>query len=209
MSPTIVIDLLILLFSVIVHEIAHGWVALKLGDPTAKNMERLTLNPIPHIDPFLTILLPAVMVLSTGHFFGGAKPVIVEPNNFRNPKRDMALVGAAGPASNLILAILGVIIFKILVSFGLVNQMVHDILISLVIINTVLMAFNLIPLPMLDGSKILMYFLSNRGIEKYNQLSHYGLIIIIAIILLGDLIGTSILGLFIRPFLVVAHNLFY
>ncbi|PIE77568.1 MAG: site-2 protease family protein [Candidatus Delongbacteria bacterium] len=209
MSPIIVIIILALLFSVVVHEVAHGYVAYKLGDPTAKNMGRLTLNPIPHIDPIWTILIPTVMYMTVGFVFGGAKPVPVNYYNLRKPKRDMALVAAAGPLSNLLLAIISITLFKFFVSLGFVNQILHDLLYYMVMVNTVLMAFNLLPIPPLDGSKILMGVLSNEQAEKYEEFSSYGFIIIFGILLLGDVIGTSILGLFLKPFIAIAHNAFY
>ncbi|MFA6653990.1 MAG: site-2 protease family protein, partial [Candidatus Delongbacteria bacterium] len=154
--------IIVLLFSVVFHEVSHGWVAFKLGDDTAHKMGRLTLNPIPHIDPYMTVLLPLMLGFMTGWrvMFGGAKPVPVNPYNFKNPKKGMAITAAAGPVSNLILITASVILFRILVTLGFVekydvqmrfftNEMnfVDAFFVYAVLINTVLMVFNLIPIP--------------------------------------------------------------
>ena len=220
-DSSVIIIIVVLLFSVIFHEVAHGWVAFKLGDPTAKNLGRLTLDPIPHIDPIMTIIVPIFLYMTMGFAFGGAKPVPVNPYNFKNPKRDMALVAAAGPASNLILAIVAIILYKIFLSFGILEPMTNSRFyaedISLlenlfqftVIINVVLMVFNLFPIPPLDGSKILMGFLSHENAMKFESFSRYGFIIIIGIILLGDVIHFSILGSVINPVINFSLNLLF
>ncbi|MEJ0021369.1 MAG: site-2 protease family protein [Candidatus Doudnabacteria bacterium] len=155
MDPiSIIIFILILLFSVIFHEVAHGLVAEKLGDPTAREAGRLTLNPIPHIDPFGSILLPLFLFWAThGMFvFGAAKPVPVDYRNFKNLKRDMFLVAIAGVATNFLLAILAAAVFRLVPNISAMGQ---DLLIETVSLNLVLCFFNLIPVPPLDGSKVL------------------------------------------------------
>ncbi|HQO10776.1 MAG TPA: site-2 protease family protein [Clostridiales bacterium] len=216
MSSAIVIMIIVLLFSVVFHEVAHGWTAYVLGDKTAYRMGRLTLNPIPHIDPVMTVLMPLVLGFVTNwqFMFGGAKPVPVNPFNFKKPKRDMAICAAAGPLSNLILIALTIILYKILVMLGFIdnyevvrrpnyNEMNYadTFFVYAVMINSVLMAFNLIPIPPLDGSKVLMGFLSYKQAEKFESLSRYGLYILLGIFLLESIFKFSIFGLVIYPFI--------
>jgi Zn-dependent protease len=216
MSSAIVIMIIVLLFSVVFHEVAHGWTAYVLGDKTAYRMGRLTLNPIPHIDPVMTVLMPLVLGFVTNwqFMFGGAKPVPVNPFNFKKPKRDMAICAAAGPLSNLILIALTIILYKILVMLGFIdnyevvrrlnyNEMnfADTFFVYAVMINSVLMAFNLIPIPPLDGSKVLMGFLSYKQAEKFESLSRYGLYILLGIFLLESIFNFSIFGLVIYPFI--------
>ena len=198
-DASVVILIVVLLFSVVVHEVAHGWSADKMGDPTARNQGRLTLNPIMHIDLFWTILLPLILYLSAGLLFGGAKPVPVNPYNFKNPKKGMAISAAAGPLSNLILAVIGIIVFKIVMIFGVYDQFVNNFIAHFVFINLVLMSFNLLPIPPLDGSKVLMGFMSYRSAAKYESMSQYGFFIIIGLILIGDLTKVSIFSYMLIP----------
>lgn len=164
MDPiSIVIFILILLFSVIFHEIAHGLMAERLGDPTARLAGRLTLNPIPHIDPIGSILLPVVLLLiHSPILFGAAKPVPVDYRNLKNLRRDMFLVALAGPFTNFILAILAALVFRLVPNISTAGQ---ALLIETVSLNLVLCLFNLIPIPPLDGSKVLASLLGfiNRG----------------------------------------------
>ncbi len=188
----IFIILPILLFSVIVHEIAHGWTALQCGDPTARDAGRLTLNPIPHIDPFMTVILPLLLIVSrAGFVIGGAKPVPVNPYLFRHGERDNVLVSAAGAGANLLLALTAFLLS--LVAIGIyraagVRVMVDLLgLLNLVIfINLLLANFNLLPIPPLDGSHILAYFLKGEVKRSYLRLSRYGFMVLIGVILLGD-----------------------
>jgi len=190
----IIIILPILLFSVIVHEIAHGWTALRCGDPTARDAGRLTLNPIPHIDPFMTILLPLLLIVSgAGIVFGGAKPVPVNPYLFRRGERDNVLVSASGAAANLLLALAAFLLSLLAIGFyratgyGLVIELLG--LLNLVIfINLLLANFNLLPIPPLDGSHILAYFLRGETKAAYLRLSRYGFMVLLGVILLGDLL---------------------
>ncbi|MCE5299752.1 MAG: site-2 protease family protein [Spirochaetia bacterium] len=185
----IAMQLTVLIFAIIIHEVSHGYVAYLLGDNTAKAQGRLTLNPIPHIDPVWSILVPVILVFTRSPFlFGGAKPVPINPNNFRNPKRDMMLSSLAGPGSNITLAVLCAIILKLtllipaLSSPGLLVFMKYGI-----IINVMLAALNLVPIPPLDGSKILAYFLPDRWAWKYMALEQYGMIIFMVLIFTGVL----------------------
>jgi len=195
----IIITFVILIFSAIVHEVSHGLMAEKLGDSTARDEGRITLNPVPHIDPFASILLP-LLLLAVGSpiIFGAAKPVPVNYENLKKPKRDMALVSLAGPLSNFILAILCVIPIKL----GVVNDVSHPILIQAILLNLVLGTFNLIPIPPLDGSKILASFFSEQTMYKILSLERWGFILVIVFLYLGilQLILIPVLILFSRVF---------
>jgi Zn-dependent protease len=197
-----------LIYSAILHEIAHGFVAERLGDPTARLMGRLTLNPKNHIDPIMSIALPLILILSGSPvIFGAAKPVPVDPFNFREPKKDMALVSLAGPATNAILAILGAILIKILIFatpyFGAspfltsVVIPVYTFLVLVVRLNLLLAIFNLIPIPPLDGSKIFALILPDKEAAVYLSVSSIGIFIIFFLLLfpiggfsLGSLISS-------------------
>ncbi len=203
-----IIGYFVLLFAITIHESAHGWAALKMGDPTAHNLGRITLNPLPHIDPIGTILLPLIMMFTGIPFFGWAKPVPVNPLNLRNPRRDNLLISAAGPLSNLTAAaffLIGIIILKffspnlsyffrsLLIGgpgFGGGFQPLQGLALILfygALINALLAIFNLIPVPPLDGSGVLMGFLSDEAAEKYDRIRPFGFLIIIALLFLGAL----------------------
>lgn len=173
----------LLLIAMTVHEFAHGWVAYRLGDSTARLSGRLTLNPLAHIDPFWTILLPLVLFLSTsGQFvFGAAKPVPVNYWALKNPKRDMIWIGSAGPLANFILAF----VISGILKFTPVTGGLAYLLFNLLTINIVLAIFNLIPIPPLDGSKILMGLLPSQLAELYTGFERYGFIILFVLIWLG------------------------
>lgn len=195
-----IVTIAILLFSAIVHEVSHGLMAEKLGDDTAREEGRITLNPIPHIDPFGTILLPAMMWFATnGQFvFGSAKPVPVNFESLRNPKLGMALVSLAGPFSNFALAILFVLPLKL----GLTNSISEPVLYQAIVINLLLGVFNLIPIPPLDGSKVIASFLPERLMYRLLELERYGFILILVFLYTGLLntIFIPILVLFMRLF---------
>ena len=171
----------LLLIAMTVHEFAHGLVAYKLGDSTARLSGRLTLNPLAHIDPFWTILLPAVLFLSTGFIFGAAKPVPVNYWSLKNPKRDMIWIGLAGPLANFILAF----IISGILKFVAPQSLSAYLLFNLLVINVGLAIFNLIPIPPLDGSNILIGLLPAQLSKQYANLGRYGLIILFLFIWFG------------------------
>lgn len=181
----IVITLIILLFSIILHEYSHGYIAYKNGDDTAYLMGRLTFNPIKHIDMVGTILLPLICYFSNVPLFGWAKPVPVNFLRLNRPKTDMAKVAFAGPASNLLLVALCVIIFKVLILSGSQNIIFFKILSYTIQINLILAIFNLIPVPPLDGSKIVAAFLPSKQSLSYLSLERYGMIFVIILIITG------------------------
>jgi len=206
----IVISLFVLLFAITIHEAAHGWAASKFGDDTARSMGRVTLNPIAHIDPFGTVLLPLLLVIVGAPAFGWAKPVPVNPFNLRNPRKDNLWISAAGPLSNILAAsmsLFAIIVIKgispgasaFLMGRGGFSNGIHPlgglILIFFygALVNSYLAVFNLIPVPPLDGSGVLMGFLSEEGAEKVERLRPYGFLIVIGLIYLG------VLNVIIRP----------
>ncbi|PKM99915.1 MAG: site-2 protease family protein [Elusimicrobia bacterium HGW-Elusimicrobia-2] len=167
----------ILFFSVIVHEVAHGYAALRLGDETALYSGRLTLNPIPHIDPVGTIILPLFLVMTNARFLiGWAKPVPVNPYNFVNPRQDFAKVGAAGPLANIALALISAMLLTIINLAGLMTsfELIAGLLQYSVFINILLAVFNLIPIPPLDGSRILAAVLPYDKAYKYERMMRFG-----------------------------------
>jgi Zn-dependent protease len=184
----------ILLFSVIIHEISHGWMALRLGDPTARDLGRLTLNPIPHIDPIGSILVPAISLLSAGTvFIAWAKPVPVNPMYFRNVRRDDILVSIVGPISNLILALACALLYVVVESsLGPVNTMSdgagrETVLFLLkmfsfgISMNIFLAVFNLLPVPPLDGSHVVASLLPPEAGERYRRVGFAGIFIILVL----------------------------
>lgn len=188
MEPLVLIfQLIVLIFSVIIHEVSHGFVANRLGDPTAKDAGRLTLNPIKHIDPFGSILLPALLfIVRSPILFGWAKPVPYDPRNLKNPKRDSGLIALSGPASNFLVAIVFSLILMLtgFVSAPFVPGLVLFLNI-IILVNLVLGIFNLMPIPPLDGSKVLFALLPPQA-EKYERiLEQYGIFILLFFIFFG------------------------
>lgn len=184
------------LYSVILHEIAHGWVALKCGDPTAKWEGRLTLNPIPHIDPWMSILLPALMYFGSGGaiMFGGARPVPVNLGNLRRYPRDWILVAIAGVATNLAIAVTLAIVLHVglRVAPAVFDSVLGVVLFKSAIMNLVLVVFNLIPIPPLDGSRAFRFLLHGEARRFYDSLERYGLIILV--IFISTNIGNEIVA---------------
>ncbi len=193
----VLIPLVILIFSAILHEIMHGVVADKLGDPTARLAGRLTLNPIPHLDPVMSVLLPALLVFSGSPIiFGSAKPVPVNPIHFKDPKKDMALTALAGPLTNILIAVVAAQVVRFLPG----NELLSPILYMVVLYNLMLAIINLIPIPPLDGSKVLASILPSDLAYSYLSVERFGIFILFALLLfpiggfsLGQIINNLIL----------------
>jgi Zn-dependent protease len=182
--------LLILIPSVILHEVAHGVVALRLGDTTARDQGRLTLNPVPHIDPFGSLIVPGILALSGANVWGWAKPVPVVPNKFAHPTRGMAITALAGPFTNLFVA---AVIARIgpFVQIGdrigvTVDGLWPRFLFFIVFVNVALAVFNMLPIPPLDGSRLLPLVLSEKGRLTYYKFSQYGFLILVVLVLVFD-----------------------
>ena len=181
--PILLLSVIVCILAITTHEAAHAWVSYKLGDDLAYKMGRVTLNPIPHIDLMLTIILPAALLLShAGFIFGGAKPVPVDMRAFRKPFRDMALVAIAGPLSNLIQAFIWAILLKLFLQFG--SWGVHSEGVAVlqlgIFINLLLFAFNLTPIPGLDGSRVVGFFLRGAARKAYYSLDRFAIPIVLA-----------------------------
>ncbi|MEZ5541919.1 MAG: site-2 protease family protein [Pseudomonadota bacterium] len=189
------------LLGITVHEVAHGWVASKLGDRTALMLGRLTLNPLKHVDPMGTILIPGLLLLMrAGFIFGYAKPVPVDWRNLRHPKRDMAIVAAAGPLTNLLMAIGWALLIRIAYLIGDGGVALVFMGVAGIFINSVLMMLNLLPLPPLDGGRVLTGLLPGRWAWYFSRIEPYGFFILIALML------TNILGLILWPLIELAWS---
>jgi len=205
----IVVWVLPVIFAITVHEVAHGWVAKLKGDMTAFREGRLSLNPIKHIDPLGTIILPGILLLTgTGIIFGWAKPVPVDGRYFKKPLQDMAWVAAAGPLSNLMMALMWALLARIgvLVQVEVVSLPLIYMGVAGISINLVLFLINLLPIPPLDGGRVLTGFLPPRMAWQYNQIEPYGFLILVALLFSGVLNAVLAypMSLFQRLFLSIA-----
>ena len=202
-----VLELALFVPAIVLHEVSHGYVSYRLGDPTAKLQGRLSLNPIKHVDPFGTILLPLLLWFGGGPIFGYAKPVPINPGYYRDYRKGMMLTGLAGPATNLTLAVFSGLAARLVVAGGnvLVATASDGVVTALgwifyafyyfAQINLVLMFFNLIPIPPLDGSRVLPLFLSDRALESYHRVERYGILVFFgAMLLLPNLLNIDLIG---------------
>lgn len=189
-----IIGFAVFIYSIIIHEIAHGLIAERLGDPTARLSKRLTLNPLPHIDPIMSLLLPFFLIFTGSPIiFGAAKPVPIDPYNLRNPKKDMGLIGLAGPLSNLILAVAFSLLARVaLLAFP--SPFLLSLLAYAVKINIMLAIFNLTPIPPLDGGRVLTAILPDRYADALASVEKLGMMVIIFLLLFPSpffsLVGT-------------------
>ncbi len=179
-----------IVMAITLHEVAHGWVALKLGDPTAKLLGRLTANPIKHIDPIGTVIMPIAMLLVTGFAFGYAKPVPVDVRNFKHPNKDMAIVALAGPFSNLIMALFWMLVLAMaekIMPAGALTEAAKYMASVGVIINILLMVVNLLPILPLDGGRVVVGILPDQMAAIYSRFERVGLLLVILLLFTGYL----------------------
>ncbi len=197
------------LFAIVVHEVAHGWVAYRLGDNTAYMMGRLTLNPLKHIDPIGTILVPALLIFTVGFAFGWAKPVPITWRNLHQPKRDIALVAAAGPCANLLMAIGWGLVAKLAsllpADQGFISQPFVYMGLFGILINTVLMVLNLVPIPPTDGGRVATSLLPPRMAIVLSRVEPYGMFILLALLVSGIL--WQVIGPVVDSIMLIIQNL--
>jgi len=203
-NPINLFNFFVLLFAISIHEASHAWMANKCGDPTAAHMGRITLNPIPHIDLIGTIIIPlTIMIFSPGFsLIGWGKPCPVNPLNYRNYRRDDILVSIAGVASNFLAAFVSLLLLKVFILTGLGYQGVYLLLRIMYFINLVLVVFNLIPIPPLDGSHIVVHFLSEKNKAVFASIEQWGFLILII------LVNTPLFDKFFGSFIILFDNIF-
>ena len=198
---TICVYAIPLIFAITLHESAHGWAAGRLGDPTATMLGRVTINPIPHIDPIGTIAVPGALLLMSaltgggGLLFGWAKPVPINPRYFRNPLKAMTITAAAGPLSNLLQMIFWALLLKALAAVGFYDKFVISVCAAGMSVNLMRMACNLIPIPPLDGGRIVRGLLPRQAGMAFDKIEPYGFMILLVLMVGGGL------SFFVRPFL--------
>jgi len=187
--------IVVVFYSIIIHEVSHAFAAYALGDDSAKRAGRLSFNPIRHIDWFGTVILPLILYFSAGFIWGYAKPVPFNPYNFRNLKRDSGLTALAGPVSNILIAIGMAVIYHL----SSASPLLQYISIYVIFLNLLLAFFNLIPVPPLDGSKVLGMFLSDEAYWKWTAQERKGMIYLIVIIIASNLLGLNLVGRIVLP----------
>jgi Zn-dependent protease len=202
------------LFAITLHEAAHAYAAKYFGDTTAYAAGRMSLNPMSHIDPFGTVIIPVLLYLTTGFVFGYARPVPIDFSRLRNPKRDMAWVALAGPVANFVMALLWTILGILLDAFQVAEPFWHKMADAGLLTNLLFFAFNLIPIPPLDGGRVAVSLLPNRLAYKYARLEPYGFYIVLALIFLKVLnfwvvpvvvAGQGLLSLIVSPLTLLLH----
>jgi len=186
----IVLLVIPVMIAITFHEAAHGYVALHFGDSTAKDEGRVTLNPLKHIDPFGTVILPALLYFFGGFLFGYAKPVPVKFGQLRNPRWDMIWVAIAGPAMNILLALVSAVLLRIALTQGqTVDSMFVQVLMASIQLNAILAVFNMLPLPPLDGSKVLAPFLPLALARPYLAFERFGMVILVLLVFIAPMLA--------------------
>jgi Zn-dependent protease len=193
-----------LIIAIVFHEVSHGLVARRLGDPTAEERGRLTFNPIRHVDPFGTVILPLILALSHAPIFGWAKPVPVNYRRLRNPRRDMVLVALAGPGMNLLLAVAGALVVAATLSYSsnpdsLTTTLIAGNALNFVLINLFLAVFNLLPIPPFDGGHVVQGLLPPAAAQSFAQIGRYSLLVLIMLLLVLPAIGINVVGHVVSP----------
>ncbi len=193
-----------LIIAIVFHEVAHGLVARRLGDNTAQQRGRLTLNPIKHIDPFGTVILPLLLAISHAPVFGWAKPVPVNYRRLRNPRRDMVLVALAGPGMNLLLALIGAIVLAATLSLssepnGLTTALIAGNSLNFVLINLFLAIFNLLPVPPFDGGHVVEGLLPPQAAMQFRKMGRFSLLVLVVLLLVLPAMGINVVGNLVSP----------